>query len=787
MNSPEDFKNQNFQIEDDSINLKKTFGKFADKWYWFLFGIIICLLGSFLYIRYTAPMYQIGARVLVNDDEKGGGLGKQAGSIMDLGGILGSKNSVDNETEILKTRFLMEQVVRQMQLNIIYSQKLNFVTRELYNNPFTINIIKGVDTIKTSKISVQSLEKNRIRVKIRDFDKIVNADQVFYVAGIGELKISLHPGFQINNAHYYVTIVGIDERVSTLMNQLSVAVSNNKVSIIDLGLTYSIPKKGEDILNTLINKYIQANLGDKNAIADSTYKFIKERLNVIASELGDVENKVEDFKQRNKLSDMSEQGKLLVQNTGEFSNELARAETQVSILTELEYYLKDENKNKRIFPTSLLPSDLVFSGLMTQYNSLLVERDKQLLSLTEESPFVKNIDVQILGLRKGILANIQSTKNTYLLTRNKLRAQLNQAEGQISGVPQIEKNYLKLARNKDIKQELYIFLMQKAEETAISKTSNISIAKVIDPPKSQMVPISPKKGVVYFLGFIVGLILPGILLFGKDLISTGILTKEDVTSLTIVPIIGELSHNKMQDNLVVANQGRSALSEQFRALRTNLSFYLKNRFENVILLTSSMSGEGKSFTAINLANILALSGKKVLLMELDLRKPGLSAKLGIDNSIGFSNYAISSDMNTADIIRPLAINSNMFIISSGPLPPNPAETLMNEKMPDLMEKLKEQFDYIIMDAPPIGIIADAQLLAPYADVTLYLVRQKFTKKDQLGIINDLYKNAKMKNLAIVVNDIITKHYGYGYGYGTYGQEEEESFFTKIKNSFRKDI
>lgn len=765
--------------EEIEINFKDIFNKLLDKWTWFLISVFICVLIAFIYGRYTAPSYQIKAKLIVNDDQKGGGLGKQATALMDLGGLMGSKNSVENEVEILKTRFLMEQVVREMQLNIVYSKKTDFVSRELYQAPFKINLTKGIDTIKTTKLEVVKISPNRLLVTTKGFKKEVNWNEQFSINGIGILKVEPNLFVNIDNGEYYVTISSIDASVASLMGQLSVAASNKQVSIIDLLLTYPLPKKGEDILNTLIKKYTQSNLNDKNAVADSTYRFIIERLNVIASELGDVENKVETFKQQNQLADMSEQGKLLVQNSGQLSSELAKAETQVSVINELESFLKDNGNNKRVFPSSLIPQDMVFANIMQNYNSLLLEREKQLLGLTEQSPFIQNIDKQISELHSNIQSNIQSTKNSALLTRNKLRSQLNSAENQISGVPQIEKNYLKLARKQQIKQELYIFLMQKAEETSISKTANISIAKTIDPPKSDVSPISPKKGLIYLISLVAGLIVPIVLIFGQELLNTSIKTKEEITTLTNVPVIGEISHNSSEDNLIVANHSRSAISEQFRALRTNLSFYLKTEKEKVILLTSSMSGEGKSFTAINLGNILALAGKRVLLMELDLRKPGLSAKLGVSNDIGFSNFTISPAIKMADIVKPLSINKNMFIVSSGPLPPNPAETLMNEHVPNLIEELKKEFDYIIMDAPPVGIIADAQLLSRYADVTLYLVRQKITQKDQLKIVEDLYQTKKMKNIGIVVNDIVSKYYGYGYGYGNYGQSTNEKWYEKF--------
>lgn len=777
----------NDQLNVDSeevINIKAILSKLISGWYWLAVFACVGIISSYVYLHYTSPSYQINAKLLVNDDEKGGSIGKQASALMDLGGLMSGKSSVDNEVEILKTRFLMEQVVRDMQLNIVYSRKNGLMTQEIYQAPVKLTITKGVDSIRNTTLELTRISDTKLNVKTKEINKDVVWGQVFTVEGIGALSL-LPTDIKFKGETLMINVSSIDDRVAEMMKRLTVSMANKQVSVIDLGLVHSLPKKGEDILNKLIYQYIITNLTDKNSIADSTGKFIKERLSSIAAELGDVENDVESFKERNKLADMSEQGKALVQSTSELTSELAKAESQVTIMSDLENYMKDSQKNKRVFPASLLPQDMVFSGLMNQYNALLIEREKQLLSVTEESPFIKNIDEQIIQMRAGILANIQSTKNSFVVNRDKLRSQLNQAQGQIGGVPQIEKNYLKLARNRDIKQELYIFLMQKAEETAISKTSNISVAKLIDPPKADNRPISPKKNVVYFIGLMLGLIIPAAVLIISDLLKTTVSSKEDILNATTIPIIGEINHNSSDDNLIVANQGRSAISEQFRALRTNLSFYLKNENEKVILLTSSMSGEGKSFTAINLGNILALAGKKVLLMELDLRKPGLSAKLGIANDIGFSTYTISSEVKIENIIKPLKVNPNMFIISSGPLPPNPAETLMSEHMPGLISKLKEQFDYIIMDAPPIGIITDAQLLAVYADVTLYLVRQKVTQRSQLKSAEELRKSGKIKNLSLVINDITTKSYGYGYGYGTYGANEQStSLFEAIKNKFK---
>lgn len=785
MSNLPDQRMQTHTEEEPSIDIKSILAKIGKKWHWFIISVVLCLIIAVLYAKYTPPVYQINARVLVNDDEKGGGLGKEAGALMDLGGVLGSKNSVENEVEILQTRFLLEQVVREMQLNFEYFYESGFVRRELQTSPFKINITNAVDSIQYTSLEIEKLPGNRLRVVTEDLDQEVKWYETFKIENVGNVQLVPFQQIRMPDGHYGVNISSIDDRVSNLIDQLTVEVSNKQVTIVDLGLTYALPARGEEVLRTLIRRYTQINLEDKNAVADSTYKFIMERISVISSELGNIENNVQSFKQDNKLADMTEQSKLLVKNTGEFASDLAKAETQVTILNDLEAYLQDGTKNKRVFPTSLLPSDMVFSGLMEQYNTLLIERDKQLLSVTETSPFIKNIDTQIAGLRAGVLSNIQSTKNTFVVTRDRLRSQLKQTEGQIGGVPQIEKRYLDLARNQQIKQELYIFLMQKAEETAISKTSNISIAKTIDPPKSEVKPVSPKNKFVYLAGFFAGLVIPLLLLLVKSFFETTIQTKEDITNLTRVPVIGEISHNTTSDNLIVASNGRSAISEQFRALRTNLSFYLKTKEQKVILLTSSMSGEGKSFTAINLGNILALSGKKVLLMELDLRKPGLSVKLDIKNSMGFSNYVIDESLTVDQLITPLDINKNLFIVSSGPLPPNPAETILSDRTEELMTELKARFDYIIMDAPPVGIITDAQLLSPFADLTIYVVRQGITQKKQLEIVDELYRNDKMKNLSIVVNDIESKEYGFGYGYGNYADEQKGNMAQELAKKFRR--
>ena len=769
------------QEDIEGLDLKQILSRILANWYWIALSVLICLACANLYVRYKTPNYKISARVLVNDEKKGAGLSGGGDLLGDLGGLLGTKSTVDNEAEILKTRYLMEQVVKDMNLNITYYRKGTLKKVELYESPYQVKVVAAADTIKATDVEVSFLKNDQVAVSADGIDTLVALNRSFTIPFVGVVQIIKGTAVPVLEEKYSFNIMSVDTKVIALMDAITVEVKNKQVTIIDLSLTHAIPKKGEDILNKLIEKYVQANLTDKNEVADSTVKFIQNRLAYIGGELGGLEGNIQNFKQENNLADMTEQSKLLVQTTGQYVNDLGKIETQISILKSLQDYLKDEGKNKRVLPSSLVPADLVFNGAVEKYNSLTLERARRLIGVTEANPGIQLMDKEIANARADIESNISTTLDGFLITRNRINGQMKKAEGQVRNVPKVERNYLNLARQQQIKQELYIFLMQKSEETAISKTSNIANSKTIDPPKSEVKPFSPKRMVVYLFGMVAGLVIPLALMYVKDLLNDKIQTKEDIIRITQVPIIGEISHDEGNDNMVVANSSRSAISEQFRALRTNLSFFFKNSDEKVILLTSSMSGEGKSFVAINLGQILALTNKKVLLMELDLRKPGLSAKLEISNPIGFTNYVTNPELTSNDIVKPLKLQENLFVVSSGPIPPNPAELLLSERTKTLMQELKQQFDYIIIDAPPVGIVTDAQLLASYSDVCLYLVRQNYTLKQQLNIVDDLSGSQKMKGLSIVVNDIkATKGYGYGYSYGNYDVSGKElGFFSKL--------
>jgi len=403
-----------------------------------------------------------------------------------------------------------------------------------------------------------------------------------------------------------------------------------------------------------------------------------------------------------------------------------------------------------------------------------------LMSYTEASAYVKNVDQQLEELRSGMKSYISSLRRSYQVTVDELKSKSSSIASGIKQVPEKQRILLDYTRQQQIKQELYVFLLKKKEEMSISRSATVSSLKIIDPAKKEPGPISPRRSRVYLMAFVIGLIVPGIRIGAKELFNTRIAGKRDIDRLTNMPILAEIGHSKHDEAVIVKNDSRTVIAEQFRALRTNLQFLMAGDDRKVIMVTSSMSGEGKSFISINLAATIALAGKKVVLMELDLRKPQISQHLNIKQAQGFSNYVIGQS-TLDDIITPTGVTDNFFVISAGPIPPNPSEIILMPKVAQLFNALKEQFDYIVIDTPPVGLVTDAQLLSNYADVVAYVIRQEYTFKEQLKNADSLYQRGRLKNIGLIVNDVKAEkggNYGYGYGSG-YFEEDKRSAIKKV--------
>jgi capsular exopolysaccharide synthesis family protein len=786
--------------EEDGLPIKEWAGIFLDNWKWFLLSVVLCTLIALAYLRLITPTYSVNATMLVEDSQKGGAtemFGQSSAVLSDFGDIFNVKSSVDNESQILQTRNLMRKVVKDMQLYITYYDKNSIKDIELYkNNPFKLELERSPDSLTAAQLYLNDITRLGATIKetaIRSENKFDTTYTVKWgvpfktTTGAAVLQQTDVP-FKKDAQEFSVVITTVKAATAALLKMLTVSIPNKQVTTINLDLNIDLPDKGEDILNAIIKNYLQGNIEQKNAYADSAIDFINGRLVVVDKELSDIEKGVEVFKKENHIADITAQSQAVITNSADYIKDLNQTEVQEQVTNSMLNYVQDTKNNKRPVPSLLINPDPTFLVLLEKYNSLLVQRDRLVLGSTEENPLLQNLDEQIDNLRKDLVTNLQNQLAGIRIAKQKLQEQNNSINNYISSVPEKERSFLDLSRQQDIKQALFVYLLQKKEEIAVSKASNVSSARMIDDPSSSG-PNSENTIAIMFGALVAGLLLPFGIVKLRHLLNNKVDDIQNLKKVTATPILGEISHSADNIDLIYAVKSRSVVSEQFRSLRTNLQFTVKEKECPVILITSSMSSEGKSFISANLGLSVASLNKRILLMELDLRKPTLATKLSVTNPIGFSNYIISSKYTLSDIVINSAVDKNIDLITSGPLPPNPAELLSDSKLPELLQKLRPHYDMIIIDAPPIGTVSDAQLIAPLADTVLYVVREGYTLKNQLHIINDL-RSKNISHLYIVINDIKLKtshKYGYGhkyrYGYG-YGYTNTNKRSKGLLNPFK---
>ena len=747
--------------EQNSLNLKKILSTIFLFWPRFIGSIILCLIVAFLYLRYTSPIYNIHAKLLILDDKSPGNIESNLFQNM---GLVSKRRSVDNEIEVLKSYSLMEKVVRELNLNTKYFTCGKIKSLELYTRrPFSFTFF-STDTTRPFY--------GNFKVKCNGSNYIFDVYNKQYTAKWGDTiflsnaKIILTNPINNNlvNQEFEVQVNNINSVVNEYMSTFTVSTPSKIVSALTLNIRDVLPEKGEIVLNKLIEIYLKTDIEDKNKIADNTITFIEDRLNYVGNELSGVENRVEGFKKVN-INYVGSKPNLLLNDAHDIDYNISAQKIQVVMIESLESYLNNAaNKQKPLPSASLIQQDPNIGNIIIKYNDLKLNRDKLLFFNTEDNPAVKNIDLQLDNLRQELKNSLAALKRNLITSINALQNESGKLKQEIQTVPGKERVFTDISRQQITKQELFLFLLKKREETAITKSSTIADARIIDYAQHESLPISPNRSQIFLTAFLMGIIIPSISVYLQWLFNNRVMQKADILNATSTPILGEIGHNDKDDQIVIQAGSRSLMAEQFRSLRTNLQFAIPNKEQRTILLTSSMSGEGKSFIAVNLSITLALADKKVLLIEFDLRKPRISKLLGLENILGFSNY-VAGQANLSDIILPSGLNENFFVIAGGHVPPNPTELILMPKVDEMFETLKMQFDCIVVDTAPIGLVSDAQLLSKYADATLFIVRQGYTFKQQLEFIEEVYTEKKLPSFNLIINDIKnTKGMQYGYAY-----------------------
>jgi tyrosine-protein kinase Etk/Wzc len=765
----------NIELEEQNdFNLREVLHRYLSNWIWFLFSLFIAGVLAFVFIKLTTPLYQIETDLLIKDNK--GTLGGQDDLLKDLD-LFSSDKIIDNEMQILKSYTILEKVAAALHLETSYYSTGGVRNRAVYGNlPYKVQLIKPSKTIDYSAIyTMQIININQIEINGKTYP--VNKPFNFEAG----TAIVTATQFDPADAHNSMDVVFNDlpNVVESLNNKITITPVSKQGTVLIITLQEAVPQRGKDILDRLVYEYNNAAIDDKKKVTSSTLVFIEGRLQKLQEELGTAEKKVENYKSGNRITDISSESQIFLQSVQSNDAELSKINIQLSVLKNVENYLTKARDEQAQVPSMLGIDDPTLLSLVTQIGEAQLKRNSLLQTVPVTNPIVTSITDQINSLKEAISLSVRNLRNSLTTIKQQLERKGSSYQSIISGVPAKERGLLDVMRQQEIKNNLFTYLLQKREESEISLASTAADSRTIDAARSTKRPVKPVKPLIFGVFLMLGFLIPAAIIYLHDLLNFKVLKRSDIEKVTKVPIIAEISHSDDSSPLLVATKNRSMVAEQLRALRTNLNFIIPGDKQKVILFTSSISGEGKSFISLNLGASLAMSGKKVVILELDLRKPKLSAGLEIDNTKGLSNYFIG-DVEYKDIVKPIPQQENYYIIPSGPIPPNPAELLVNGKIGELITLLKADFDYLLLDAPPVGLVTDAQILAEYADATMFIVRHNYSVKSSIYSIENFYRTKKFVNINIVMNSIDASGgyggygYGYGYGYGGYYQEEDDS-------------
>ena len=771
---------------EEQFNIQEILFRCLVHWPWFVFSVIVCIACAWGYLRLTTPVYNTSATVLIKDDKKGSGASMSSElERMGLDGFVSSSNNVDNEIEVLRSKSLAREVVNHLGLFVTYKDEDEFPSRELYRtSPVVVSLTpQEADKLPhpmevsmtlqpTGAMDVQiTIGEKEYRKQFEKLPAVFPTDEgtIAFFANNDTLS-SFRPENVTKERHITAFINRPFSVAKGYANSLSITPTSKMTSVVVISLKNSNTRRGKDFINKLLEMYnVNAN-NDKNEVAQKTAEFINERIGIISKELGSTEQDLENFKRSVGITDLSSEAQIALTGNAEYEKKRVENQTQINLVMDLQRYM--QGNEYEVLPSNIGLQDAASAGAIDRYNEMLVERKRLLRTSTENNPTIINLDTSIRAMRSNVQATLDATLKGLQITKEDLAREASRYSRRISDAPTQERQFVSIARQQEIKAGLYLMLLQKREENAITLAATANNAKIIDEALADNNPVFPKKMMVYLAALLLGIGLPVGVIYLIGLTKFKIEGRVDVEKLTSLPVIGDipLADEKSGSIAVFENQN-NLMSETFRNVRTNLQFILENG-KNVILVTSTISGEGKSFVSSNLAISLSLLGKKVVIVGLDIRKPGLNKVFNLSRKEhGITQFLTNPTVDLMDLVQPSDINKNLFILPGGAVPPNPTELLARDGLEKAIETLKVSFDYVILDTAPVGMVTDTLLIGRTADLSIYVCRADYTRKAEFSLINELSENNKLPNLCIAINglDLQKKKYGYYYGYGKYGK------------------
>lgn len=775
------------------------------KWYWFATSVVVFLAIGTLYILKTSPVYQRNATIMVKDSRKGSGSTEMA-AFSELAGLSARRN-VDNELFVLQARRLMLDVVQRLNLTINYSTRQGLRTVDLYKrSPINVKFVNNNENASCSfrvKLLDGEVEISHFkRPKQNGVDN--SADKEFVATAPYGEPIVTPDGQIIVEQTLYMDDQYIGKTINVSKSNKEVvatryrtatksSVANKMSSIINISLNDVVAKRAEDVINTLIEVYNDDAVYDKQQISEATADFIDARLTIISKELGSVDNDIKAFKSRNNMVDIETETKRSITESSQYKTEGLSVDSQIEMAKFIKDYLNDADKEYNLIPVTNFgegATATILSKQIADYNELILRREKLRQNGATNNPVIQQLDRDRIAMKNAILASLDSTIATLEIKLGNLRREENKTNLRISSVPSQEQEYLSIARQQRIKEELYLYLLNKREENAISLAITENSARIIDAAFGPLRPVAPRKSFIMLVMLVLGLAIPFTILYLREMFNTTVRGKRDIERFTRVPYLGDIpvfdGHAKR--GVAVRENGRDNVSEAFRIIRTNMGFM--NTFEGkqqVIQITSSNAHAGKTFVSTNLGMTLAFSGNKVLMIDLDLRRRTLSKHMGQrNNPNGVSKFISDKNVNISDIISKSELHDNFDFIYAGLQPPNPAEMLLSSRLDELIDACREKYDYIIIDSVPAMVIADALITSRVADLSLYIVREGLLDRRQLPDIEALYREKKLRNMCIILNGTSEHNHRYGYGYtysynDTDSDDETQSVFRRFLN------
>ncbi|WP_449038463.1 GumC family protein, partial [Parabacteroides goldsteinii] len=759
----------NLRREENELNLSDLFHIVLANWYWFVLSVLVCAGVAVLYLKWAPKVYTRTASVLIKDNSKGGGLSESA-AFEELN-MFNVKSNVDNEVLVFKSKRLMSVVAERLNLDISYTIKDGLRTEELYTqSPIAVRFPEAeasqsfslvATPLSAGEILLSGFSTNEAKSL-----KVALNDTVSTPVG----KLVVTPTLYYADK-YFGKAVTISKRnreeiALTYSNSLQVALASKTATIINLTLQdVSIPR-AEDVLNMLIAVYNEDAINDKNQVTVNTSNFINDRLIIIEEELGSVDADIETYKRENQLTDISSETGMYLQESSQYSKEGLGLENQVTLAKYIRDYLTDPHKSSDLIPANTGIADVNIEGQISEYNNLLLKRDKLIGNSSNKNPVVMDLNNSLSAMKQTIIRAIDNLIVGLNIKIKNIREREAQTSRRISAVPTQQKYVLSVERQQKIKEELYLYLLNKREENALSQAITESNARVIDAAQGSRSPVAPKSMMILLAAVVLGLAIPAGIIWLQMVMNTTVRTRKDVEDAVSIPFLGEipLRDKKNKDEIVVRENGRDSISEAFRIVRTNMDFMrVKAKDMKVVMFTSFNPNAGKTFVSMNLAMSFALTRKKVILVDLDIRKGTLSGHVSGTTNMGITNYLSGKVDDINSIIKKEELATNLDIIHTGPVPPNPSELLLSDRLEALIEELKKRYDYIILDNVPAGLVADAAIVNRVADLTIYILRAGLMDRRQLPELEKLYRQGKFRNMSLVLNGVRYNRSGYGYG------------------------